>query len=288
LKEIVILVSLLIFLVGCNPYNEIDLDLTSFGHEKTQLYLPLTATKSNRVPLFIALHGYSNTAQIFELYLGANKIFAENKFAFAVVEGRRDRDGNPFWNASSSCCNKDKVPQDDIGYLAKLIEIAVNQYPIDPKRVYLLGYSNGAFMAYTMACKRADLIDGMIAISGSASLDYLNCKPSKAVKIIHVHGEDDTVIPLNGGSWSNLAPFLSASELTNFWAATNKCKIRSQMSEMESATLFSSGDNQSRRYRSSNCVDNSFVDLQVQPNNGHVMFFNSGYLNSLVHEISVP
>jgi len=55
-----------------------------------------------------------------------------------------------FWNASEACCNFDNNSVDDVAYLQSLISEIQKSYPIDPKRVYLIGHSNGDSWLYDL------------------------------------------------------------------------------------------------------------------------------------------
>jgi polyhydroxybutyrate depolymerase len=60
---------------------------------------------------------------------------------------------------------------------------------IDDARVFVMGYSNGAALAYTIACSRATLVAAVAIASGR-----LGCIPSASTAIIIRHGtRDDTI-----------------------------------------------------------------------------------------------
>src|SRR3546814_4607864 len=56
---------------------------------------------------------------------------------------------------------------DDVGFLSQLITTATMLRPIDPKRVYLPGMSNGGFMVERLACARPDLIAGAAIVAAT-------------------------------------------------------------------------------------------------------------------------
>jgi pimeloyl-ACP methyl ester carboxylesterase len=71
-----------------------------------------------------------------------------------------------FWNATDACCNLYGATVDDSAYLTDLIKMISTQYTVDPRRVYLVGHSNGAFMSFRMACDHADIITAIAALNG--------------------------------------------------------------------------------------------------------------------------
>ena len=60
---------------------------------------------------------------------------------------------------------------------------------VDDARVFVMGYSNGAGLAYAIACARPAVIAGAAIASGR-----LGCVPSKAMPLIARHGTGDSTI----------------------------------------------------------------------------------------------
>src|SRR6185503_13384235 len=60
---------------------------------------------------------------------------------------------------------------------------------VDEKRVFVLGYSNGAGLAYLLACERADRLAGIAIVSGR-----MECTPTHAKPTILTHGVADATI----------------------------------------------------------------------------------------------
>ena len=55
---------------------------------------------------------------------------------------------------------------DDAAYLRELVAAAANLWRVDFGRIYAYGHSNGAAMAYRLACEASDLFAGVIAFAG--------------------------------------------------------------------------------------------------------------------------
>ena len=92
-------------------------------------------------------------------------------FLYCYPDGTIDRWGNRFWNATDACCDFGNTGVDDAGYLRGVIEEIARRFAVDRKRVYLIGHSNGGFMAYRMACQSADLIAGIASLAGTTFLE---------------------------------------------------------------------------------------------------------------------
>jgi polyhydroxybutyrate depolymerase len=72
------------------------------------------------------------------------------------------------WNARTGCCaTAARLHVDDVGFLRALIGAVEAHAPVDPGRVYLVGYSNGGRLALTAACALPGRIAG-VATYGTA------------------------------------------------------------------------------------------------------------------------
>ena len=104
------------------------------------------------------------------------------------------------WNAGRCCGPAVKKSVDDVTYLSRLIDDLVQYYNVDPKKVYVTGFSNGAMMAYRLACEIPDKIAAIIPVSGTLALEH--CSRSNSVAVLHIHGEIDENVPVAGGEGS--------------------------------------------------------------------------------------
>ena len=152
-------------------------------------------------------------------YLKMSSIAAARTFFLATPDGAFDQLGYRYWNATDACCAANApVPADDVAYLTAVIDDVSSKYNVDPKRVYIIGHSNGGFMAHRMACDRAARIAAVVSIAG-AQWNYLPyCRPSEPVSVLQVHGTSDTVILYNGGPG-----YPGARTSVVDWATLNRC-----------------------------------------------------------------
>jgi polyhydroxybutyrate depolymerase len=141
-------------------------------------------------------------------------------FALAP-DGLVDSRNMHYWNADPACCAFGNPKPDDSAYLAVLIDEAIAKWPVDPNRVFIIGHSNGAFMAYRMACDHADKIAAIAGLAGAASSVPAQCNPSAPVSVLHMHGTADAVVPFAGGLGGTSSPGAVAS--VAFWAGKNGC-----------------------------------------------------------------
>jgi polyhydroxybutyrate depolymerase len=70
-------------------------------------------------------------------------------------------------------------------------------YSIDSAQVWAAGQSNGGMMAYRLACDLSEKITAIAVVVGS--LVDTSCNPEKQVSLLHIHGDLDPLVPIQGG-----------------------------------------------------------------------------------------
>lgn len=183
-----------------------------------QLLVPPGYDPARPTGLVIGLHGYSSTAEELDSYFGLSTEAAERGLLVALPEGTQDSSGNRFWNATESCCDFNDSGVDDSDYLSRLIEQVLRSYAVDPGRVYVVGHSNGGFMAHRLACEHADQVAGIMSLAGAQNSDRSACRPSRPVSVLQVHGTKDETVDFSGSTG-----YPSARNTVKQWADLNDC-----------------------------------------------------------------
>ena len=215
-----------------NPGPVIDLN----DGRDSQLFLPSGYKDENPVPLLINLHGYTGTGASQTLYSYMQEAANLAGVAYIAPNGTKDNLENNFWNAGSSCCNFNNKDVDDIGYLDKLIDNALQAANINANKVYLFGHSNGAFMSYAYLCSGTTKIAGVAGLAGAMEIDPKLCK-SLPNHVLHIHGELDETIRYNGGALFGNR-YTSVAETIDQWSAINQCRVgrKSELDLLDSLT----------------------------------------------------
>ncbi len=170
------------------------------GSRPVGVHVPPSYVQGTPTPLVIMLHGYSATSDAEENYLQLTALSDSKGFLYVRPNGTADAMGNLFWNGTDGCCNFQAPFIDDSAYLSALIDQVSAHFTVDPKRVYFIGHSNGAFMSYRMACEHGDKIAAIVSLAGAMWLDLTKCPAKTPVSVLEVHGTADTTIPYAGGS----------------------------------------------------------------------------------------
>jgi len=185
---------------------------------------PSGARRGEPRSLLVLLHAYSGDAPDADALFGLHATADEENIVLLAPNGIADRRGNRFWNASPACCDLDRTGVDDLTYLTGLIRDVVRRFEVDPKRIHVLGVSNGGFMALRLACDASELIAGVATYAGSEAQSGPECSPTSPVAVLHMHGTADTVVPYLGGPVAVGGGLVTSSVvMTERWAKRNGC-----------------------------------------------------------------
>ena len=170
------------------------------GDRPVVVHVPAIYSCDTPAPLVISLHGYTGSGQTQEAYLRVAVESERRGFLYLSPDGTTDAYNNRFWNATDACCNLVGSTVDDSAYLSGLITEMTNTYNVDPRRVFVIGHSNGGFMAYRLACEHGDLIAAIAPIAAGSWSDRTKCPAATPVSVLHIHGTSDAVINYSGES----------------------------------------------------------------------------------------
>lgn len=202
------------------------------GLKRTYLvYLPSSVSKTTPVPLVLALHGKGGNGKSMELLTrkGFNKL-ADKKGFIVVYPDGIEKNWNDGRKDDSSNDRAHRENIDDVGFLTALMDTMIRKYAINQKRIYVTGMSNGAIMAYRMACESAYKVAAIAPVTGNMSPLVINgCSPSGSVPVLAINGTDDPVVPFRGGmitstlKKTDLGKVMSTEASVRYWVAHNGC-----------------------------------------------------------------
>ena len=108
-----------------------------------------------------------------------------------------------------------------MGFITQLVSTVSRQLPVDPKRVYATGISEGGMLAYHLACQTS-----VFAAIGPDSATLLgSCPAPPAISVIHIHGTaqpEDSLRRESRGRVNHIdGP--SIPELNAMWRSVDGC-----------------------------------------------------------------
>lgn len=135
---------------------------TNPGNLMMYRFVPAKMPKTRR-PLVVVLHGCYGSAEQISLS-GWNEMAREHKFYVLYPEQKTE-------NNSIKCFNwfqpeNSKTETGEAYTIKEMIDKMIRDYRIDKRRIYVAGFSSGAFMAVVMGATYPELVSGISTVSG--------------------------------------------------------------------------------------------------------------------------
>ncbi|MCA9665090.1 MAG: hypothetical protein KC503_05860 [Myxococcales bacterium] len=199
----------------------------------TRVYAPRALREgragTRRYPLVLMLHGYGASGAGVARGLGYAALVERAPLLLLAPDGRFNRVRRRFWRADPLCCDffDGGKGDDDARYLRSLLERVIATYPVDRRRIYAVGHSNGGNMAYRLACFASDLLAAVVSFAGSTH--RAGCAPRRgALSVLQIHGDADPVVPYTpkrvGRPLGRVAALPGAVGALSMWGDLLGCK----------------------------------------------------------------
>jgi polyhydroxybutyrate depolymerase len=260
------------------PGTTVTVDL---AERPFQLHVPLSFDTAEKIPLVVLLHGYTSHAAEQEEYFQLTAESDRRGFLYAMPEGTAEADGDQFWNATDACCDFRGIGVDDVGYLRRLIDTVTSSYPVDTARVYLVGHSNGGFMAHRMACEHASVIAAIVSLAGMPPIDVSQCTPERPVSVLQIHGTDDAIIPFDGGANFGRG-FPSVDTALGMWRGRNGCTDQADTSASLDLESDLPGDETTVTTYYDGCREAARVELWTIEGGSHVPALTAEFAPAII------
>jgi polyhydroxybutyrate depolymerase len=162
------------------------------------VHVPPHAIEKTALPVVLNFHGGGGHGSNEEEYSLMNRLADRETFVVVYPNGS-GRFGNRLltWNAGTCCAYAVLNNVDDVGFVRALIPELAQKLPIDRRRIYATGMSNGGMMAHRLAAEASDLIAAAAPVAGGMVLPKI--KTARAVPIMHIHSVDDPRALYTGG-----------------------------------------------------------------------------------------
>jgi polyhydroxybutyrate depolymerase len=214
------------------PEHE-ELRLVAGGVERRCLAVAPAEPASGPWPVVVMFHGAGATAGLALQNTGWGAAALEHGFLALLPEGTpphpdrppRFRQNPQAWNDGSGRGHVPRGGSDDVAFTAALLDEASRRWPVDERRVYLTGFSNGAAMAFRAAIELAGRVRAVAPVAG-----HLWSEPAALahpVSLCHVFGGADPLNPIGGGDvatpWGHTEYHPPARRSTERWARALGC-----------------------------------------------------------------
>jgi len=179
-------------------------------------------------PVVIVLHGSGANGATIRRMSGMDSIADRARFLVAYPDATTGTLGlGADWNAGECCGAAHDANVDDVAFMRALVRALEREMPVDRRRIYVAGFSDGARMTYHVACALGAQVAAVAVVSGS--IVDAGCAPKRPVPLIAFHGTDDDEVPYRDSSYSTAsgrAPAAAAGLPPSivFWATIDHCR----------------------------------------------------------------
>lgn len=178
--------------------------------------------------------------------------------------------GGDYACSSGAAC---RDGSDDVAYLNAVLDEVEAEYTVDARRIYVIGFSNGAAMAQRVACQMADRVAAVVAVSGAN--EYATaaaCEPAAPVSVMHVHGTADVCwsyeTSLSACADEQPRPKVGVAESIEGWVEALHCAPTPASGALRDLDTQDGTTASSARY--DGCVGGAEVQLVTIDGGGHV------------------
>ncbi len=244
--------------------------LTSNGIERTYyVHVPPTYTGKTAMPLVLAFHGAGSKARLMPRLTNLSKFADKHSFIVVYPEGL-----NAHWNEGKGGKTASEI--EDVNFVSAMLDKLEKRFKIDTKRVYAAGVSNGGFFSQFLCINLPDQIAAVASVAATMEEHiYKNLKPPKPVPILFIMGDDDTIVPYEGGSIGVAGALedkstrraISAQNAVNYWVKADQCSDKPLISTLPDARP-SDGTHVTRKIYA-NGKNGSEVVFFIIKNGGH-------------------
>ena len=254
--------------------------------DRTALVMP-TDVVAGETPLIVSLHGFGGDSFLHSTYLPLHERVNADGFGLLLPNGQTAPDGSRFWNPTDVHGGKSGL--NDVAYLTEVIAAARAVKDFGP--VYVIGYSNGGFMAHHLGCKGLPGLRAVASLAGTSYVDDSSCAGAAPVSVLHIHGTADEVLRFGGDDsvrfltpGGDAAFYIGAREIVSRWSERAGCAWPED-AEPYAALDFDSyvPGAETRAYRQqSGCAAGVTIELWEGEGTGHLPGYGVAFVDALV------
>lgn len=254
--------------------------------DRTVLVMPAEVVPGE-TPLIVSLHGFGGDSALHSTYLPLHERVNADGFGLLLPNGQPGPDGSRFWNPTDVHGGKSGL--NDVAYLTELIADAREVKDFGP--VYVIGYSNGGFMAHHLACKGVPGLRAVASLAGTSYVNDSSCAGAAPVSVLHIHGTADEVLRFEGDeSVRFLTPsgdaafYIGAREIVSRWSQRAGCAWPEDAEPYATLDFDSYVPGaETRAYRQdAGCADGVTIELWEGEGTGHLPGYGVAFIDALV------
>jgi len=224
-KQVMWVILVTFFLVGCGapvatptiqPGDSERKLMVNDLERSYLLHIPSGLNNQQPVPVIFAFHGYGQTPLIMKKIAEFDD--AADQANFLVVYPKGIEKTWNYGGGGTGVATAGSV--DELAFVRQILSDLDTIATIDPKRIFAVGFSQGAALVYRLACDMSDIFAAIAPVSHP--MDHGTCQPPQAVSVLHVHGLADTIRTYSDGVEQGIAT----------WVQLNDCTGSAQVEEL--------------------------------------------------------
>lgn len=188
------------------------------------VHVPPQYDRASSMPVVLAFHGGGANADNMVAFSGLNEKADQAGFIVVYPEGSGRHQRMLTFNAGNCCGHAAARSIDDVAFTRLVLDDLERIANVDRRRVFATGMSNGAMMCYRLASELSDRIAAIAPVAGPMGAQ--DCRPGRAVSVMHFHGDADEFAPFKGGLGRGPSgtDFYSVQHSIDAWVAANGCR----------------------------------------------------------------
>jgi polyhydroxybutyrate depolymerase len=202
-----------------------------FAARTYELHVPDSYQNGQAVSLLMVLHGASGSGARTEKWLEFDEIADSAGFIAVYPDGIYN---NWDFGAGVPTPGGSTLRVDDVGYLVWLVGELEKTYTIDPDQVFVTGNSNGALMAYRLACEARATFRAVAGVAAGVFVQAVQKCQDRPIPVLFVQGTEDKILPWDGTMLNGQYVGLSAADSLSFWSKFNHCNTAKEAVQQES------------------------------------------------------
>lgn len=182
-------------------------EVLSSGDRRMHIvHVPRQYDHTRPIPVIVVLHGGGGSARFAYRVHGWPELAERETCLIVFPEGTLEdptkppslRDNLRLWNDGSTRSAVARRNVDDIGYLTSVLDDLQTSFNVDPNRIFVTGFSNGASMTFRVGVELAHRIKAIAPVSGHLCID--NPQLARPLSLLYMIGLADPINPVAGGT----------------------------------------------------------------------------------------
>jgi polyhydroxybutyrate depolymerase len=199
---------------------------------EVSVHVPPAIAAGKPLPLVLGLHGAGGSGDHFLTDDGWDAMADAKGFIVAAPDGLPARPRMPadfvtnprLWNSGQLSPASPRATIDDVAFVEELIDFLERRLPVDDRRVYVTGHSNGGGMTFRLAAGLSNRVTAIATVAGQVAIEHP--RVARPMPTLYIIGAKDPLMPENGGdaptTWG-ARQTLPVPEYLGRWAAALGC-----------------------------------------------------------------